>query len=384
VSAVREVHIVGAGPAGLAAALTVARAGGRAIVHEQRAQVGARFHGDFQGIENWTTPADALEELARIGIEPTFECRPFREGIFYDPEGREFSYRSPDPLFYLVRRGSAAGTLDRSLEEQALARGISIRFREPCARLPEGGIVAGGPRGPDTIAVGYLFETDLADGIFGVLSDRLAPKGYGYLLVSGGRGTVASCLFDDFHREKLYRERTVEFFRGKVGLSMRNAVPFGGAGNILFPRTARNGNVLFAGEAAGFQDALWGFGIRLAMLSGHLAARAILEEAPETYDLLWRRRLGGVLRASIVNRFLYRRMGDRGYVHLMRRIARARDARLWLRRHYRAGVWKSLLFPLARRAVHSHRAEPACPADGCGCTWCRSHGALRREAPAAS
>lgn len=344
-----EVHIAGAGPAGLAAALTVARAGGRAIVHEHRAQVGERFGDDFQGIENWTTRSDALEEMASIGIEPTFECRPFREGAFYDPSGREYRYRSPEPLFYLVRRGRLPGTLDRSLEEQACSLGIEIRYREPRVSLPGRGIVASGPRSANVIAVGYVFETDLSDGVFGVLSDRLAPKGYGYLLIAGGRGTVASCLFDDLPREKLYRERTVEFFRQQVGMTMRNAVPFAGVGNAHLPRTAREGNLLLAGEAAGFQDALWGFGIRIAMMSGHLAARALLAGLPDQYDRLWRRQLGGVLKASIANRAVYRRLGDRGYVELMRRIARARDARAWLRGHYAFTLGKALLFLLRRR-----------------------------------
>ncbi len=368
-----EVRIVGAGPAGLAAALTVARAGGHAIVYEQRVNVGGRFHGDFQGIENWTTRRDALEELATLGIEPTFDCHPFREGVFFDPAGREHVYRSPDPLFYLVRRGPGPGTLDECLKTQALASGVEIRFGEPCARLPEGGIVAGGPRGADAIAVGYVFETDLADGSFGALSDRLAPKGYSYLLVARGRGTVASCLFDDFHQEKLYLERTVDFFRGKARLTMRNPRRFGGVGNVLLPPTARNGNILFVGEAAGFQDALWAFGIRLAMLSGYLAARAMLEETPWRYDQLWKRTLGGLLRTSIVNRCVYQRMGDGGYARLMRRIAGARDTREWLRHHYASSLRKSLLFPIARRAVRSRRGPPACALEGCDCTWCRSH-----------
>jgi hypothetical protein len=106
------VVIAGAGPAGLSAALTIVRAGGRAIVYERRPDVGGRFHGDFQGIENWTTPQDALEELAAIGIEPTFEASPYREGAFYDPKGREYHYKSRDPLFYLVRRGAEPGTLE--------------------------------------------------------------------------------------------------------------------------------------------------------------------------------------------------------------------------------------------------------------------------------
>lgn len=374
----QAVHIVGAGPAGLAAALTVARAGRRAIVYEQRPDVGGRFHGDLQGIENWTTAGDALEELASIGVEPGFEARPFREGVFIDPDGREYRYASPDPLFYIVRRGPAPGMLDQSLKSQALAAGVEIRFRQPRARLPDGGIVAGGPRAADMIAVGYVFETDRADGVFAALSERFAPKGYAYLLISAGRGTVASCLFDDFHNERLYLERTVDFFREKAGLAMRNALRFGGAGNVLLPKTARQGSILFAGEAAGFQDALWGFGMRLGMVSGHLAARALLERSPESYDRAWRARLGGLMRTSLVNRYAFARMGDRGYAKLMRSIARVRDARRWLRQHYTPSLAKLLLLPLARCVVRSRRRPPSCPLADCDCTWCR--GAHRETA----
>ena len=43
------VRIVGGALSGLAAALAVVRGGGRAHVFERRREVGARFHGDFQG-----------------------------------------------------------------------------------------------------------------------------------------------------------------------------------------------------------------------------------------------------------------------------------------------------------------------------------------------
>jgi len=68
------VEIVGAGPAGLSAALTAARAGREVTVWERRADCGSRFHGDLQGLENWTTRGDVLEELAGMGIATTFDC----------------------------------------------------------------------------------------------------------------------------------------------------------------------------------------------------------------------------------------------------------------------------------------------------------------------
>jgi flavin-dependent dehydrogenase len=370
-SGVRNVAISGAGPAGLAAALTAVRAGLGVTVFERADDVGARFHDGFQGLENWTTEGDVLDELGTLGIEPTFEHAACRETVIFDPSGREHVYRSPQPIYYIVRRGSGPGTLDQSLKAQALNGGVEIRFNQACRHLPNGGIVAEGPHGADAIAVGYLFDTDAADGAYSAISDRLAAKGYAYLLVHGGRGTVASCLFDDFHREKTYLERTVDFFKDRVGVRMTNPRQFGGIGNFTVPRTARQGGLLFAGEAVGFQDALWGFGMRYALVSGHLAARAFVEGNPESYDRRWKRRFGGLLRTGIVNRYLYARLGDNGYVGLTRVLDRTDDVREWLRQHYTATVLKRALFPLASWSVRTHRKTVVCVMDGCDCTWCR-------------
>jgi flavin-dependent dehydrogenase len=53
----REViQIAGAGPAGLAAAIMLARAGRDVVVHEARREVGFRFGRDLQGLENRSLP----------------------------------------------------------------------------------------------------------------------------------------------------------------------------------------------------------------------------------------------------------------------------------------------------------------------------------------
>jgi len=56
------IQIAGAGPAGLAAAITLAKNGRQVVVHEARNEVGDRFNGDFQGLENWTTEQNVLEK----------------------------------------------------------------------------------------------------------------------------------------------------------------------------------------------------------------------------------------------------------------------------------------------------------------------------------
>lgn len=377
----RPVDIIGAGPAGLAAAITLARAGVQVVVHEREDRVGSRFHGDFQGLENWSTRRDTLDELAGIGIEIGCELQPFREQTCFDAGGHKHVIRSREPLYYLLRRGTGAGTLDDALVAQAARVGVEIRFGEQVDHLPEGGIVAGGPRAADAIAVGYLFDTARADGAIVAFGHDLAPGGYAYLLIHGGRGTLATCLFKDFHREKDYLARTVAFFRDRVGLDMQVPHPFSGFGNFELPSTATRGGLLVAGEAAGFQDTLWGFGLRYAMLSGHLAARAILAGQPTSYDGLWRTRLAGQIRAAMVNRFIFERLGDRGYGWLLAGASRAADARTWLRHRYAPSLAKSCLWPVARAAMHSRIRHRECAEAGCDCTWCRcQHAKSGREA----
>jgi len=355
------VEIVGAGPAGLSAALTAARAGREVTVYERRSDCGGRFHGDLQGLENWTTQGDVLEELQEMGIAPTFEFAGIREGVFFDADGRERVVRSERPAFYLVRRGSGSGTLDQALKAQALAAGVRIRFGQAPPPAQEEAIRTPGPNRCDALDVGYVFRTDMPDGVFAALSEKLAPKGYAYMLVCRGWGTVASCMFDDYARARDYREAAMEFFERRAGLRMREARAFAGTGNVRSSPIARVGSTLYAGEAAGLQDALWGFGMRFALVSGHMAARAILDRAPADYDRHLRGRFAGILRASVVNRYFYEKLGDSGYARLLRRIARAADAREWLRGFYAPRLWKTLWFPIARCAVEKgrRRAETA-------------------------
>jgi flavin-dependent dehydrogenase len=345
----RVISIAGAGPAGLAAAIALARRGVRARVYERQAEVGARFHGDFQGIENWSGEGNVLDELGTLGIDASFDHAPVRECVIFDPDGREHVCRSPDPIFYLVRRGSMEGTLDQSLKRQALAAGAELRFGTPMRKLPPDGIVTHGPRRADVIAMGYVGNTDLADGTFGVLSDQMAPQGYAYLLVWKGQATLSVCLFTGFREAKQYLERTREFFRAAVGLTLKGAKRFGGYGNFAGRPRLRQGNLLFAGEAAGIQDALFGFGMRLALVSGSLAGSALAVGDPQSYERICGHRVGPAMRVGITNRMIYARAGEFGYRRLLRRLTSTTDPRQWLRRFYSTRWWTAPLFELVQR-----------------------------------
>lgn len=364
----KPITIVGAGPAGLACAIALGQAGRRVVLRELHAGVGHRFLGDFQGLENWSHDQDVLDELRTGGIAPSFEHVAVSQGTLFDARGRPYQVRSARPLYYLVRRGAEPGALDHALLTQAIAAGVEIHFADKVSAIDGPAVLAGGPRVADAIAVGYLFETDMPDGDWLAIDKRLAPLGYAYLLVHGGRGTVASCMFADFKKQEEYVERTLTFFREKAALAMRNPRRFGGFANFRLPRTAIQGGHLVVGEQAGFQDALAGFGMRYALRSGLLAARSII--AADDYSSLWRRELLPLLRAGTVNRFLFNTVGEQGWGLALRKLSRA-DAGLVLKRFYRPSLWSRLLFPVAALRYRAPLRDRSCDHVDCHCVWCQ-------------
>lgn len=369
------IQIGGAGPAGLAAAITLAKAGRRVLVHEAQEEVGSRFDGDFQGLENWSTRQDVLDQLRELGISTDFAMLPCDRGYAFDAWGERYDLAGSKMLFYVVERGPGAGTLDIALLEQARGLGVEVRFNSRLDHMEGPGILAVGPKAADAIAVGYHFETAMKDGFWGIFDDELAPQGYAYLLVMNGRGTVKSCMFSGFKQEHVYVERTVAAFQRLVGLEMLNPRPHGGAGNFRIPARAVTGVHPVVGEQAGFQDFLLGFGMRYAILSGVLAARSLLEG--KDYELLWRQELEPLMESSMVNRVIFNMLGNRGYRWILRRNQTQRwDAYHTLHWVYQPWLIKSILLPWARRRYRSQRRDESCDHVNCSCVWCR-HGGHR-------
>lgn len=364
------VIIAGAGPAGLACAIVLARAGRRVILREWHETVGSRFHGDFQGLENWSADQDVLDELRAAGIEASFDCHPVHDGIAFDAWGRDYPIHGDRPLYYLTRRGGDDGCLEAGLLKQAVAAGVEVRFGDRVRNTKGCTVLAIGPRTADAIAVGFVFETNRPDGNWIAFNDRLAPLGYAYLLIRGGQGTVASCMFTGFKQQAEFVARTVAFFREKAMLEMNNPRPFGGYANFRLPRTAVQGGHPVIGEQAGFQDALAGFGMRYALRSGILAARSLLEGTD--YTQLWRREFLPVLRTGVSNRFIFNCTGAHARRWALRGLSRS-DTTHKLRRLYRPSLLTRLIYPLAAWRYRAPLSDQSCDHVSCDCVWCR-HG----------
>lgn len=368
--AFKSIEIVGAGPAGLVAAINLRKAGFHVTVYEERQDVGMRFHGDFQGIENWSQKEDVLDQFHQMGVSINFACTPFHDTTLFGPARGKLHIHTEVPLFYLVRRGPGEGSLDQGLKAQAQAIGVEILFGRRVEKVKGLGVTATGPKGADVIAKGVIFETGLPDQAVAILDDRLAPEGYAYLIVHKGRATMATTFFREYHREKEYFELTKQAFSDLGAFKMERPREFGGYGNFFMRPTAEHGHHLYVGESAGFQDFLWGFGIRYAMTSGFLAAQSLIQG--RSYDSLWKAQLLPQLQASIINRVFWVRWRQLVFRYGPRWVGRVKDIRGFVRWVYSWRPWKRLVLLYAIRHYQTRVKDERCQhTETCDCVWCR-------------
>ncbi len=339
------IKILGAGPSGMAAAIVLGQAGYRVEIHDLRSDVGGRFNNDYQGIENWSIRLDAWDEFERMGIKIDDCAQPFYGGVMYNPQFKPINVQTERPLFYLVKRGNGSGTLDWTLKKQALRADVEFHFNDR-VKPEEMHIVSSGPRYSQAIAAGVTFETSMPNGAYVILNDDLAPKGYVYLLIASGKATLATVLFEEFSEARKCLDLSIERFTKLLKIDgMRNLKQWGGFGSFGLPRTAVRDGKYYIGEAAGFQDLLFMFGIRYSIVSGFLAAKSIIDGID--YDRAWKRRLRPLMKASIVNRFLFSVFSRPAY-HLLWRSVDGGDPTRVMRWLYSWTLPHQIIYPVAR------------------------------------
>jgi flavin-dependent dehydrogenase len=340
-----KITILGAGISGLVSAINLAQNGYRVKVFERGGDCGTRFRGDLQGLENWSSEIDVCKELESFGLEPGFDCSPIRSVKFTNTK-EEIDLRSRKPFLYLVKRGVMKGTIDQALKAQALKNGVEIAFNAK-AREEDADIVATGPKTKETIGIdrGIVFSTEMPDTAAVIVNDEMAYKGYSYLLVVNGYGCMCTVVFQKLGMIKHCFENTKREFGKMFDLDIREPRGVGGISSFSLQNRFEMGGRLYVGEAAGVQDALWGFGIRSAAASGHLAANSIIKNLD--YQKLAEKRFKNQLTASIVNRFLWTRISKDNYSAFFSRFRKAKDHREVLSKLYGFGNIKRLLMPSA-------------------------------------
>lgn len=342
----KTIKIAGAGIAGLSSAIILSKNGYRVSVFEKNDDVGKRYNGDFQGLVNWGFEEDALDFMKMIGLNIDFWNKPVNKIMLFGPKNSCGEAESKTPPFYLVRRGNMENSLDVSLKRQALQDGVEIIFNYR-ANEEEVDIVATGlihKEKPDGMALGYTFESNLEDISVAIFGNEFSSNGYAYCFVVNGCGTVGVCSFDNFSEISNHLQKTIIFLKKKFNLDIKNEKKFAGIENF---RSLKD-NKKFIGEAGGFLDFLFGYGMRYALITGELAAKSIIYK--QNFGDLCEKELSGLIKTSISNRFFYTFLGksSRPYKYFIKRISDTDDVRGLLTKIYRPSFISKIIYPLAK------------------------------------
>ncbi len=340
-----NVRILGAGPSGLTAAINLARARYDVQLYEKRKDVGARFHGDLQGIENWSDIEDVRDALKRFKIDTNFYFESVHELTLTD--GRDsWSFNSERPAFYLIKRGNVEGSFDIGMKAQALQAGVDLHLGETIPKdLAD--IVATGPDYTQMFAIvkGLIFGTVSKDIDAGLLKNINTHKGYSYLLVSNGYASICAYLGGNFERAGASLDDAKKTFSNLFGIQPDDIRDVAGFGAFVPGGNFASGNHRIVGEAAGIQDLLWGFGVRSSIESGYLAAQSIIEG--KDYGALAKEHFGSRMKAGIVNRYLWEKLGSKDGRVVIEKLHKAKNPLNLLRSFYNFNIIQRIIYPLA-------------------------------------
>ncbi|MAH91235.1 MAG: hypothetical protein CMA11_05645 [Euryarchaeota archaeon] len=344
---VGPIHIMGAGLSGLAAATTLAKAGIEVHVHDIREDSGKRFDGDFQALENWSMDSDFFDQLRSWGYDPSeFKATEFSVVDLIHPDDEISKTHTPSVAYRIVERGTSEHTIDQGFKRMAIAAGANLHYK---SRVKEEDcqIIACGPKGTSAVAYGEIFRTKHPNHIAFQLNDKLAPGSYSYLIIIDGIGLICTCLWRKQKGSDRFLNETIAWYQHHYpDIDMEPIKRVGGKGDFTINKNYFQDGRYYTGESGGLQDFMWGFGMRMAVWSGHLAAQDILGNC--SYEKEVRKQLMPYVRTSVTNRFLMNRVGNRTFKRMckswMKHQAKNGDGLIWIGKLFRPKWYKTILF----------------------------------------
>lgn len=257
-----DVAIIGAGPAGSAAAIEAARAGAKVLLLEKDAFPRHKVCGEFLSPE-------VAQVLGELGCASILDAAvPMKMARVHTASGRTLDFALSPAGFSLSRRA-----LDDALLHEAVRLGVAFQqthVTDP-ASLPAAAVIP---------AWGRKIRENLPGGFFGFKAHfrgewpeqvdlHFFDGGYmGISPVEGGSINVCALV-----EKRLIRDAEA-IARRLLGPAPQQEWPFLYTGP-LHPGW-QGGEGLAAGDAAAFLDPFTGDGISLALRTGRLAARAAL------------------------------------------------------------------------------------------------------------
>jgi flavin-dependent dehydrogenase len=291
-----DLLIVGGGPAGLATALYARRQGLSVIVAEPR-------EGPIDKACGEGLMPGGLAELTSLGVDPA--GMPLR-GIAY-VAGEQAKYSRAEARF---RTGPGRGVLRTTLHAELAARAKEqdtewIQARVRSVQQDAHGVTAAGVRTKWLVGADGLHSA--VRRAVGINATAGTPRRYGV------RWHYRVPAWSEF--VEVYWSRWGEAYVTPVEPDLVGvAILSGGRPDLAwFPRLAERlegarhgqsrgcgplrqvvsrrvaGRVLLVGDAAGYEDALTGEGISLAVKQAGAVVDAIVDEAPSSYEQAWQR-----------------------------------------------------------------------------------------------
>lgn len=310
------IKILGAGLAGLTAAINLAEKE-EVTIYEKNSDVGKQIHQNVQCLLG--LDGKVREYLKRFNLNPKFTHFRIENSIFCTQK-RDLHVKLKTPADFILRGGK--GSLEYGLYEQAKEAGVKFKFNET---INDAKIVSTGPYKCDMLAYGEIFnDLNLPKNTFFYMhDDRFSPIGWYFYIVPlpDGKFEAVNCT------SVPYTNKTKELFdraikeRPALKDIIGNNKPvgsFGGMGSFEFKRQRIIDGKLYVGEAAGFQDAMRGFGIKYAIESGYVAARSIKEN--KDYEKLWREQFLKQFKIDTSRRGIVRLLGSKTIEILMKKV----------------------------------------------------------------
>jgi flavin-dependent dehydrogenase len=290
-----DLLIVGGGPAGLATALHARRHGLSVIVAEPR-------DGPIDKACGEGLMPGGLAELTALGVDPV--GMPFR-GIAYLSKRQRAEARFRTGPGRGVRRTTLHAALEARAKEQDTEW---IRARVTSVEQDAHGVTAAGVRAKWMVAADGLHSPVRRS--LGIAATAGTPRRYGV------RWHYRVPVWSEF--VEVYWSRWGEAYVTPVEPDLVGvAILSGGRPDLAwFPRLAEQlegvgsqvvgqprgcgplrqvvsrrvaGRVLLVGDSAGYEDALTGEGISLAVKQAGAAVKAIVDDAPSSYEAAWQR-----------------------------------------------------------------------------------------------
>jgi len=283
----KEVCIVGAGIAGLAAAIKLANEGFRVSVHERKTSIGSKFGYHVNAVKEYEV-SWALKELKRLGLEYQ-PCTYIKRVIRIAPAASSETYGTSYVLF---ERGSGEYSLENQMYDLCVERCVKFCFRSKISPSAEGiDIVATGAPNDlrNILGVGYAYsmnKINLAmDELYLIYDNDIAPHGYVCLMPGPRDAMLLSVSFTEQNRMRLKKRLDVSLESGLLdsvlgkALAEKNIFGYGYVREDPILNAQKDGK-LYVGESCGFQDARRGFGVDYALSTGIIAAQSIISGVP--------------------------------------------------------------------------------------------------------